>query len=306
MQQGISIVIVSYNVEDSLQRCLLSYTKALGNDQDEIIVVDNHSTDQTVQVIENNFPHVHLIKNVNNGGYSRGCNQGYKISKNNLIIFSNGDIMVPKNFLEIVRLKMDTLPYCGILSPQLKTARGDIIQTCWSRELSFVGEFIASFLSPFRVAKYQFIKKLVIARQKYQRVVPIVVGACMIVRRSMLDMIGGMDENFELYFEDADLCCRCRKKGYQVIFSPDLTAYHELGQSGKHSSRKIQLIYRQSQIYYYRQHNSILELWLLKIYLFFKFVIWRQIWRDHNFFKHFLNILLEKKYFRLNDEFIKN
>jgi GT2 family glycosyltransferase len=118
----------------------------------------------------------------------------------------------------------------------------------------------------------------------------------------MLEVIGGMDENFELYFEDADICYRCRRAGWEVRFVPEIIAFHELGKSGKLIPRKIQLIYRQSQIYYYRMHNLAVELIMLKIYLFLKFIIVKRIWRDKVFFKYFLQILLEKKHFLLNEK----
>lgn len=301
MNEGVSIIIVSYNVQDSLRTCLSAFLSQIDLERDEIIVIDNNSQDDSSLIIENEFKNVRLIKNLENLGYARACNQGYLLSKNPILIFSNADIIVPLGFIRRVEKKMVLMPDCGIMSPQLKTESGRIIQMCWSRDLTFFGEYLASFLSPIRVARYKFIHRLVVAKQRFGKSVPIVVGACMVLRRTMLDSIGGMDENFELYFEDADICYQCRKAGWDVYFSPDLVVYHELGKSSKLKPRKIQLIYRQSQIYFYRKNNSLLELQALKIYLFIKFVILRGIWRDKIFFEYFYKILLEKKHFRLND-----
>lgn len=128
----------------------------------------------------------------------------------------------------------------------------------------------------------------------------------MFLRREMLDLIGGMDEQFELYFEDSDICYQCRKQGWEVRFEPSLIGYHGLGKSSTEMRRKIQLIYRQSQIYYYHKNNTYIEVILLKIYLFIKFVVWRRIDRNQKFSECFWNILLEKKHYKLNENFISD
>jgi hypothetical protein len=306
MKTGISIIIVSYNVKDCLRDCLKSYLSQIDLNKDELVVVDNNSIDDSVKMIEEEFPQVLLIKNKENQGYARACNQGYRVTKNDLLIFSNGDIVLTPNFINLASEKIISLPQCGILGPLLTTETGDIIQACWAGELSFFGEFISSFISPSRIARFTFIKQRVIKRQRKERSVHIVVGACMLLRRKMLDQVGGMDENFELYFEDSDICYQCRKQGWEVMFVPQLVAYHGLGQSSTSMRRKIQLIYRQSQIYFYRKNNTFLEVTLLKLYLFFKFIVWKRIWQDKEFSKFFLKILLEKEHFKLNDNFILN
>ncbi len=300
MNIGISIIVVSYNVASSLRNCLESYLSQINSQIDEIIVVDNNSSDNSVDLVEESFLNIKLIKNSKNSGYSKACNQGYKSSKNNIIIFSNGDITVPVNFINQVREKMSTLPNCGIMSPQLTTADGRIIQPSWSYNFTFLNQFFLSIFSPARVSQYTVINNLVIKRQKKQKIVPVVDGACMILSRRMLEVIGGMDENFELYFEDVDICLRCHQAGFKVYFVPTIKVFHELGKSGEVMPRKIQLIYRQSQIYYYRKHNSWLELILIKLYLLLKFIL-KGDWRDKIYFQYFMNILLEKKHYKLSD-----
>ena len=125
----------------------------------------------------------------------------------------------------------------------------------------------------------------------------------MLVRRDLLDEISGFDNNFELYFEDADLCVRTHQAGYRVFFDPGIKVVHGLGQSGKKSPNKIQLIYRQSQVLFYRKHHSAMEVVLLKIYVLLKFILSRIFWVDSTFRSRIIDILLEKKRLFLHEDF---
>lgn len=303
MKNGVSIIVVSYNVASSLQRCLDSYLIQIDPVIDEIIVIDNNSTDHSIDMMEENFPNIRLIKNVQNSGYSKACNQGYRNSKNNILIFSNGDITVPNNFLNLVKEKMNSLSNCGIIGSQLISFEGSIIQPSWSYNFTFLNQIFLSLFSPDRVSGSSIIKNLVIMRQRKDKPVPVVDGACMILSRKMLDVIGGMDENFELYFEDVDICLRCRQAGFNIYFVPSIKAFHGLGKSGEVMPRKIQLIYRQSQIYYYRKHNSWIELLLIKFYLLLKCFL-QGVWRDKVYFQYFKNILFERKHYKLSDSIL--
>jgi len=282
-----------------VRACLASYLPQV-TEHDQLVVVDNQSTDGTLEMMQGEFPDVRLIVSPRNAGFSYACNMGYRATTSPLVLFSNGDIRVPGDFLERIREKMERNPDVGILSPELLSEEGSLIQMSWGWNLSFLGEFRAQFLSPKRVVNSAIINAVVRFLQRRERRVPIVAGACMLLSREMLDKVGGMDENFELYFEDADLCARCWKAGYQVLFTPNVRVFHGLGKSGDSIRKKIDLIYRQSQIYYYRKHNSALELALLKVYLAAKFFV-RRCWRDPLFYSWLKDILLERRRLRLVD-----
>jgi GT2 family glycosyltransferase len=294
------VVVVSYNTRDALRRCLAAYGSQLGAD-DELVVVDNQSSDGSPEMVRHEFPDVRLIVSPRNAGFSFACNTGYRSTRQPLVLFSNGDIRAPEGFLEALRQKMEALPRAGILSPELLAENGDLIQMSWGWNLSFLGELRAQFLSPKNVVNSAAVRRCVQFLQRRERDVPLVAGACMLLRREMLDRVKGMDENFELYFEDADLCVRCWKAGYRVVFVPSIRVFHGLGQSGKSIQAKVELVYRQSQIYFYRKHNSRIELWLLKLYLAVKFFVVRRCWRDPVFFRWFKTILFETRRLRLVD-----
>jgi GT2 family glycosyltransferase len=138
--------------------------------------------------------------------------------------------------------------------------------------------------------------------QRNERDVEIVAGACMLARREMMERIDGFDEDFELYFEDADLCLRCWKAGYRVHFTPNIHVIHGLGQSGKSNPGKIDLIYRQSQITFYRKHYSSLKVAILKIYILIKFAQKLKFWRDDVFRHYILAIVRERRRIHLEDD----
>lgn len=300
MTTGISVVVVSFNTQEQLRSCLRSYVSQLRPD-DHLVVIDNQSTDGTHEMMQSEFSAVRLIINPRNAGFAYACNTGYRATSDPFVLFSNGDIQVPPGFLDKIREKLEVNPHVGIVSPELLSENGELIQMSWGWNLSFLGEFRAQFLSPKNVVSSSLIRRAVKFLQRRERRVPIVAGACMLMRREMLDKVHGMDEQFELYFEDADLCVRCWKSGYEVLFAPQIQVLHGLGQSGKSIRRKIELIYRQSQIYFYRKHNSFVELALLKVYLAMKFFIVRRCWRDPVFFQWFTGILFENRHLRLVD-----
>jgi len=300
MNDGIAVVVVSFNTCDAIRNCLRDYLEQL-RPHDELVVVDNQSSDGTVDMLVSEFPKVKLIVNPVNAGFSHACNAGYRSTSAPYVLFSNGDIRTPREFLDAARAKMSANAGVGILSPELRSEEGGLIQMSWGWNLTFVGEFRAQFLSPKNVVASSFVRRVVAYLQREERRVPLVAGACMLLRREMLDTVGGMDETFELYFEDADLCVRCWEAGYAVLFVPDIKVFHGLGQSGKDNRTKIELIYRQSQIHYYRKHNGPLERVLLKAYLAIKFYLLRWHSRDRVFFRWLTDILLERRRLRLVD-----
>jgi len=201
-----------------------------------------------------------------------------------------------------MRQRMDEQPNIGILSPMLMGERGSLVQMTWGWNISLCGEMKQRIFAPYHVSKYAFIRHLVSWLQRREREVEIVAGACMLTRRAMLEKIDGFDEDFELYFEDADLCRRCWDAGFRVHFTPYIHVIHGLGQSGKSTPTKIDLIYRQSQITYYRKHHSPWKITVLKIYILFKFFQQKRFWIDRVFRFYILEIVNERRRLHLEQD----
>jgi len=156
-----------------------------------------------------------------------------------------------------------------------------LIQMSWVWNPILAGELFQQYLAPYSLRESAFKRGCVAWLQRKTRHVSIICGACLMIRRKAYDSIGGFDEDFELYFEDSDLCCRCRMAGWEIDFVAEAKITHRLGQSTQGSWTVTSLIYQQSHLAYYRKHASIYALWLLKCYLVIKwlrlrYVVWRQ------------------------------
>lgn len=302
MSTPLSVVIISFNTKNLIKRCLESVLPQLDLAHDEVWVVDNASVDGTPEMVKKEFPQIHLYESKSNRGFSYACNIGWRKSKNPFVLFTNSDIVYPDGVLARMRERIQQDGQIGILTPMLIGENGDLVQMTWGWNISLSGEMKQKLFAPKNVMSYSLIRNMVAWLQRKEQDVDIVAGACMLSRREMLDKIDGFDEDFELYFEDADLCRRCWKSGYRVRFTPNIRVVHGLGQSGKSNPAKIDLIYRQSQITFYRKHYSPLKVAILKAYILLKFSLRVKFWTDPVFRFYILQIVSESRRIHLEDD----
>lgn len=240
----LSIIIVSFNTKDFVKKCIRSiYNSDLNRRKFEIILVDNASSDGTVEEIEKTFPQVAIIKNDGNYGFSKANNVGIRKSKGQFLLFLNPDTEVNK----------DTLPY--MISFMKK--RKDIgASTCFVRLPTGKLDDGAhrGFPTPWNSFSYLsglskiFPKSRLFSGYKMgwldltkEHEVDSIVGAFMIVRREAGDEIRWWDEDYFFYGEDIDFCYRLREKGWKIYFVPYVSVLHYKGVSGgiKRQSSKI-------------------------------------------------------------------
>jgi GT2 family glycosyltransferase len=261
----LSVILVNYNDKPHLKECLESLNKTNQDLDIEIIVVDNNSEDGSREYIESEFPHVRLISNDKNLGYPRANNQGIKASSGSYLLLLNTDTVVNPGSLSLLREEMDKNRQVGAIGPAL--FHGDNkFQVSFGGRRTFFRELIQKyFLNHYYPLKLKFSQK--------RKEVAWVGGACLFLRRDVLEVAGLFDESFFLYFEDIDLCYRIRKHGWKILYLPRVRIYHKGGAStGK---RKIfsRFHYRKSQLYFYKKHNSRLSLMLLRLYLRIHFML---------------------------------
>ena len=269
LTNSISIILVNYNGVDVLIDCLNSLEKFIPQDNCEIIVVDNNSQDNSVDIINDKFPHIKLIKLPKNVGFGSGNNAGAKVAKGEFIFLLNTDTILESNILPHLIELMSENPDIGVIGPKLLFPDGSF-QISFSPEISLKGEFAARKLHKNAENK----NKLHIIEQDFQNIqeVDIVVGAAFFIRADLFNLLGGFDEKFFMYFEESDLCQRVRNKGYKVLYTPYVSLIHIRGYSVKKISNKMAVEYRRSQIYYYHKHRPRRERLILRIYLLFKFL----------------------------------
>jgi GT2 family glycosyltransferase len=263
----VSIVIVNYNGRNVLPDCLDSLQTNVQRDDVEILVVDNASTDGSVSLIRQSFPSVRLIEQRENLGFGKACNVGAAHAKGSVFLFLNADARCTYDFVTPILRYLQDHPEVGCVGPKLVNEDGSFQLSCGELPTAIreaLGKAIAFF-----VRRKLFGLHLVFERKyAHTQSVGWLTGACLFVRRSAFEQVGGFDERIFLYFEDKDLSLRVAKAGWKVVHFPHVWVIHLLGKgSGSLPPRRLRKLYRESQRYYYRKHLSPVDSMLLSVYL---------------------------------------
>ena len=207
----ISVIIVNYNGKKLLENCLESLFKTDYNNF-EVILVDNNSTDGSMEFVTKNYPKIIVIKLDSNKGFAEPNNIGAKIAKGEYLLFLNNDTVTTTNFIsEMVKVleKDEKIAICQSL---LLKPDGNIDSS---------GDFIDKMGIVYNSkTKIDEIKEISSAR-----------GACMLIRKKIFDKLGGFDEKFFFSFEDVDLGWRSWILGYKVVIVPNSIVYHDAGKT---------------------------------------------------------------------------
>jgi O-antigen biosynthesis protein len=233
----LSIIIVNYNVKEFLQNLIYSIEKAAGSLRYEIIVVDNASSDGSVEFICEKFPNVILIANQENVGFSRANNMGLKIAKGKYHLLLNPDTLVQENtFTEMIRF-FEENPETGLAGCKILNPDGTLQLAC---RRSFPGPWTS--FSKVTGLSTLFPNSRIFARynltyrdenETYE--VDAVSGSFMMIKREVYEKIGGLDEQFFMYGEDLDWCYRIQKGGYKVYYVHTTQIIHYKGESTRRS-----------------------------------------------------------------------
>jgi GT2 family glycosyltransferase len=253
----LSICIVSYQARDLLHDCLRSIYETVDSLSFEIIVVDNHSEDGTLEMLTNEFPDVRLLVNDQNTGYTRPNNQAMRISQGRYILLINPDTLVEPNTIPELADFLDAHLEVGIVGPKVLNRDGTLQKQCrrsearpWDSFCYFSG---LSRLFPHdkRFAGYL----MTYLDEDLVHETQAVSGSCMMIRRQVINQIGYQDEDFFAYQEDTDYCRRARLAGWKVFFNPKAQIIHYGGEGGSriHLFRSI-IEWHRSYYLYYRKH----------------------------------------------------
>jgi N-acetylglucosaminyl-diphospho-decaprenol L-rhamnosyltransferase len=245
-----SVVTVNYRSWPYTLRCIDSLY-ATGYEDFEVVIVDNEGGEPP------QIPHpVRLIRNPENVGFARACNQGMEVSRGENVLFLNPDTVVEEGFFESMEGFLDENPGAGVVGPKIVGFEGNIQLTA-RKELSFLSGVLGRTSLLTRLfPKNPLVRRLFPAAEKLAgpTAVDWIAGTCMAVRRRTLEEIGGMDERFFMYFEDADLCRRAREAGWLVYYLPQVEVFHLSGASSGNRSRAIWDLHK-SAFLYHRKHG---------------------------------------------------
>lgn len=252
----LSIIIVNYNVKHFLQQCLNSVLVAANHCETEIFVVDNNSIDGSCTMVKENFPSVILIENKTNYGFSYANNQAIKIAKGDYILLLNPDTLIEENTLKSVCDFLDDTPDAGALGVKMIDGNGRFLPES-KRGLPTPS---VAFYKIFGLSKiFKKSKKFGQYHLSYLdkneiHKVDVLSGAFMLIRKSVLDKIGLLDETYFMYGEDIDMSYRIVLAGYNNYYYPKTTIIHYKGESTKKGSLNYVFVFYKAMIIFAKKY----------------------------------------------------
>ncbi len=272
----ISVIIVNYNVQHFLEQCLQSVFKALQDIDGDVWVVDNNSVDGSVEMVKEKFPRVKLIASKENLGFSRGNNLAIKKSRGEYILLLNPDTLVEEDTFEKVLKFMDKNLQAGGLGVKMVDGKGNFLpeskRSLPTPSVAFYKIFGLSNLFPKskRFGKYHCGH----LNKNETHEIEILSGAFMLMRKSALDEVGLLDEDFFMYGEDIDLSYRLVKGGYKNYYFSETRIIHYKGESTKKSSVNYVFVFYNAMIIFAKKHfsskNATTFSFLIKIAIYFR------------------------------------
>jgi len=231
-QNQISLIVVNYNAGDALLDCVASVIGRVG----EIVVVDNASSDNSIEKLTNKYGSVNgvaVIELSENLGFSKACNLGYKHASGQYLFFLNPDCVVEPDTIQILCTELKNQPDAGmagglLLNPDGTEQAGGrrLVPTPWRSfvkafGLSFLRNFFPKYFSDFSLHDQQL--------PSHPVAVEAISGACMFVKREAIERVGLLDEGYFMHCEDLDWCMRFREKDWRIMFVPQAKVIHAKG-----------------------------------------------------------------------------
>ncbi|MCA1293910.1 glycosyltransferase family 2 protein [Paenibacillus sp. alder61] len=252
----LSIVIVNYNTCRLTLDCLQSVYASETGYRFEVIVVDNHSHDDSVEQIREQFPQVTLIVNEKNTGFSYANNQAMKVSGGRYVLLLNSDTIIQKDTLQIMLEFMDGHPEVGASGCKVILPDGSLDKACKrgfpTPSASFYYAFGFSKWFPDNPRFNQYQLGYLDPDQEYP--IDCLVGAFMMVRQETIEQVGMLDEDFFMYAEDTDWCYRIKEAGWVNYYYPRTTIVHYKGGSAPRRPLKIIYEFHRSMVLFYNKH----------------------------------------------------
>ncbi len=225
----LSVIIVNWNTQGLLRQCLQSVYDTVADISFEVLVVDNASTDGSVEMVEAQFPQARLLRNTENTGFARANNQALAACNGELILLLNSDaVLLPDTARQMLN-RMEKESSTGIVGPRIVNPDGSFqssymdFPTLWSELLLMTKLHTLVYGACFPSHTPEESREV--------RSADWVSGACLMIRRQAYEEVGGLDEGFFMYSEEVDWCWRVKQAGWDVVYLPKAEAMHWGGQS---------------------------------------------------------------------------
>ena len=313
----LSVIIVNYNVQYFLENCLNSVYNSSEGIEFEVIVVDNNSVDGSLEMLKEKFPQTTVISNKDNKGFSKANNQAIKIAKGEYVVLLNPDTVVEENTFKLCCDFMDENPKSGGLGVKMLDGKGNFLPESKrglpTPGVAFYKIFGLSALFP-KSEKFGQYHLGHLSKEKNHEI-EILSGAFMMMRKSVLDEIGLLDESFFMYGEDIDLSYRITQAGYTNHYFSETQIIHYKGESTKKSSINYVFVFYRAMAIFAKKHFSNKNAQLFSTLINFAIYIRAGLAVLTRTIKHFLlpildgvilssGIYLFKEYYEDNVKFI--
>jgi len=261
----ISIAIVNWNTRDLLLDALNSIYSDTSGPNLEVFVVDNNSSDGSAAAVAERFPQVILAANTTNAGYAAGNNQAIKQAKAPYILLLNPDVVVPKDTFAKAIAFMDAHPDAGASGIRLIHPDGRIQRSVrgFPTPLAIIWE-LTGLAALFPQSRLFGAYRMTWFAYDTAAEVDQPMGTFLLIRRSALDAVGMMDEQFPIFFNEVDWCLRCKRSGWKIYFDPGAQIVHYGGSSTAQVGPAMAWESRRGLLQFYNKHYRLPWFWPLR------------------------------------------
>ena len=237
---GVSAIIISYNGIGFIPACLLTLRADLAGHDYEIIVIDNHSRDGTIEYVQKEYPDVTVIANPQNFGFAKAVNQGISVSKKEYLWIVNQDVRIRQGCINALLACSRVIEKPGVIGPKFVGFDGRLQRSCrrFPRYRHMVFELTGlAYLLPRSGIFNSW--KMGDFNHQFSRSVEQPMGAAMLISKNCINAVGPMDESFGIFLNDVDFCQRVRNAGYTNYYCAEAVIEHYSGASVEQARPKM-------------------------------------------------------------------
>ncbi len=255
-RKPISIVIVNWKTPKLLASCLDSVLSGDNLPHLEIFVVDNASCDGSVEMLQERYPGVILIANSSNVGFPKACNQAIEKASGQYILLLNPDTLVVADAISRLAGFLDSHDDCGAVGPKILNRDGSLQLAC---RRSFPDPLAAFFRVTYLsrlFPQYPLFAKYNLTYEDPDKILEVdgLSGSCMMVRRTVSDQVGALDDEWFMYGEELDWCWRIKQAGYKIFYLPEAVIYHYHGAASRQRPVQATIALHHGLSLFYRKH----------------------------------------------------
>ena len=272
IMSDLSIIIVSWNVQTFLERCL----RSIENQQDdlniEVIVVDSASTDGSAKMVKEEFPRVRLIECAENVGFPKGNNIGMKAASGRLLLLLNPDTELNDRALAILIGYLAQHEDVGVVGGQLLNSDGTVQSSRRRFPTVTTAIFESTWLQPF--ASDSVLKRYYVDDVPFNATTEVdwLTGACLMTRRAVVEEVGLMDEAYFMYSEELDWCKRIKDAGWKIVYVPNAKVVHHTGKSSEQAITERHINFQRAKLRYFRKFHGIITSSIIRITLLLNYL----------------------------------